>query len=67
MGDVSIDVSGDDCDELICVENAELSWIRVSLGSATIEMRWEQAEALFNKLRPFFVDEPEQGGGDERR
>ncbi len=57
VAEITIDVCGDD-DGLIAVENAELSFIRVSFDSSTVEMRWEQAEELFRALWPFFEDAP---------
>lgn len=59
MTDVQIDLTTDDNDgDEFVVENAELSWIKVTACGVTIEMRWEQAESLYRGLRVFFDDDP---------
>lgn len=57
MTDITIDVSQDE-DDAVSVENAELSWIRISVAGVTLEVNWEQAGNLFRELGQFFDPAP---------
>lgn len=56
MAAVVIDVS-DDADDDVFIDNPRGFAIRVCFDGVEIEMRHEQAESLFNGLRPWFVAE----------
>lgn len=57
MASVQIDVS-EDGDAEVTVENPHGFTLAADFGGTVIEMRMEQAESLFNALRPWFEEQP---------